>query len=1440
MLMNVKKQIIKSFSFVISVISKKAVFFCISILFICEINCFSTKPYFPETVNPIIEPWRWRAFPSLSGKGIRCIAEGKSGTMWFGVNKGVISYDGLNWMQYGPEKDYIGAPVNNLHCDTNGNIYAGSAKGISIFKNNRWHYLFPIDKEKQCNITCFSILHDGRIIAGTDNGFLIVSDDSVLCFTTRSKKSNFENLDSRLSFVFLPDELMEEGQFPKVEDILETKPGEYWVLCSQGTEGKIFTFSNKKIIKHVIHDYNIITQLGGKKLGRAQQAIKIANNDLWIISGYYKVGIFHIKDNRPYYLRLSDKFGGDELHTCIKQMHDGKIWVGGLGRLFVLNKNQWDLYEGPELPIPSSRVIFHQSKNGDIWLSGIQNEVFLIDYTNKKWLTYNGLNYECQSVNNKKWFLSVDSRIVLNDKTTWISYGTEDGLIDAPVKVMFTTKGQVWTAGSHKGIAATAYFDGTLWHMQLHPKLSWGIDYRAVFESRDGSLWFGASVDNEITKGHQAGVLRLQHPLEEDERWTHFTGADGISQYNAYGIGESPDGKIWLGGTKLLNFNGKRWNEIEEPGYLKEFVNCIYSKPGGNLWVGSRHYGLFCFNGKEWKQYNSDNGLSSNSIISIYAVSDSDVWVATDKDFCHFDGENWTKKLFDQRFTLSREGGTITVTKDGSVWINKSLREWKRRAFTFNVAPHEAYVNFWSIRYKGDKNPPETKIVVYQDKVDYAGKTLISWKANDNWEETPSEKMMYSYRINSKNWSPYQYDNYVTLTNLKPGKYIFKVRSKDIDLNVDPHPAEVHFEVAPPVWRQGWFFMLLGIIILVIAYYEARILIRNKRLAKLNLDLNKVNIELKNQKEEMQQQKEKISLQKQDLENKNLLLEQQTEEITNQKNILEQMILKVEELSSVRLKFFTNISHEFRTPLSLISLSVEQLKRKFSDRNDNESNKLYDVIVRNSSRLLRLINQILEVRKIESGALDLNLRKGNLQLFINEIVNMFGSIAEVRNIDLQFKSASESLIADFDPDKIEKIIFNLLSNAIKNTPEFGSITISTEHSLTVPELPFKPATSYDSWIKIKIEDSGKGIPEQHLGRIFERFYQVTDNNNFIDNSGTGIGLAYTKDLVEVHQGNIFVESKIGIGTKFSIYIPHVVKYKPENVDLSIFDNTNISISNDLLLAIDFLHSSFDDIDPENIDLPNKEKEKSIILLVEDEHDLLKFLSDSFESEYIIKRADNGLSGLEIAKKAQPDLIISDVMMPQMDGIEMCNQLKNDIITSHIPIILLTAKAATEYKIEGLETGADDYIEKPFNLSVLKLKVKNLLNNRRKLWEYFKKEEIIKPEEIKVTSADEKLLLQIQNIIEKSFAEPDFDIDQMSKSVFLSRAHFTRKIKQITGYTPKELLALYRLKRSKQLLAQKKLTISEIAYMTGFEHPNSFSRSFRRYFGFSPSEFESQQ
>lgn len=543
------------------------------------------------------------------------------------------------------------------------------------------------------------------------------------------------------------------------------------------------------------------------------------------------------------------------------------------------------------------------------------------------------------------------------------------------------------------------------------------------------------------------------------------------------------------------------------------------------------------------------------------------------------------------------------------------------------------------------------------------------------------------------------------------------------------------------------------------------------------------------------------------LENQNEEIKRQAKELQEQKEQLITISKQLEEATNAKLVFFTNISHEFKTPLSLILGPVESLLTE--GYLTKEQHELLTLVKKNSNRLLYLISEIIEFRSYENGKMKMNFSKGNLKEFIEDLNTLFSDWIKRKHINFKFVTYGTSFELTYDKEKFEKIYFNLISNALKYVNISGQIKVELKKKILEDE----------NYIELSVFNSGSYIPPEILSNVFDRFYKVDQTGD-----GTGIGLSLTAALVDAHKGKVDVSSDKNIGTTFYVLLPDI------SYDLPKSDSH----------ASEYMESRFKlDIKEieESINLPTTENEdKPIVLVVEDNYDMRKFIQYILNNEYNIITSDNGADGLTKAKKYIPDIVISDVMMPEKNGFELCSMLKENISTSHIPVILLTACSLDEQKSIGFESGADAYIPKPFDAHLLKIRVRKLIENRQKIKEAFSNNLINDTKKESLGEIEQLFINDFQSYVEEYISNSELSVDEIADHLKLSRSQLYRKIKSLTNYSPNELIRIIRLKYAKQLLNNKVRSISEVAYISGFSSPSYFTKCFKDIYGESPKEY----
>ena len=526
---------------------------------------------------------------------------------------------------------------------------------------------------------------------------------------------------------------------------------------------------------------------------------------------------------------------------------------------------------------------------------------------------------------------------------------------------------------------------------------------------------------------------------------------------------------------------------------------------------------------------------------------------------------------------------------------------------------------------------------------------------------------------------------------------------------------------------------------------------------------------------------------------------------------------EIEALNQTKLDFFTNISHELRTPLTLILGPLEQLLA--SHNLPVKEREQIRLIHRNTEKLERLISQLLDFTKIGSGKMTIQPKRVDIIQLVREVIEPFSDFAKRYGVSFNATSTVPTLEMEVDVEKVDKILYNLLSNAFKFTPKGGEV----EMCLGVSQFNKPNSTpTFD----LRISDTGIGIPDHQQKHIFERFYQVSQEKR-MKQSGTGIGLALTKDLVELHGGTLTLESQEGIGSTFFIQFPLSDTYEQKTLShsrLVLAEVKDPTQPNGKSKSVVF----------SKLKMPNSQKPKALV--IEDDPEVSHFITQCLESKFQVETAADGIAGLLLATQMAPEIIISDVVMPKMGGLELCAKLKTDIHTSHIPIILLTARTSFEFQLEGLKIGADDYLMKPFSPQLLMARIENLIQARARLRSKFGELLEIDPAALTHSSSDERFFQQLLSIVSERMPDPEFSVKELASVTGMSHSVLYRKIKALTGFTAKEFIVNLRLKKAAKLLKTQEMAVSEVAFAVGFNDPRYFSTVFRKYFDMSPTQF----
>lgn len=951
---------------------------------------------------------------------------------------------------------------------------------------------------------------------------------------------------------------------------------------------------------------------------------------------------------------------------------------------------------------------------------------------------------------------------IKNDKTG-------RGLSDNAILCAITDKkGDLWFGTYRGGLNRINAVNGSI---KIYEKVPSSIpgrycsDIRCIFQDSSGKIWIGTNWN---------GVCYY------DESTDSFINIPELGIIDVRAIIESKNGGFWIGthsrGLIWYNTNTKEQKFYSmkpgDPNSLpSDDIYALKEDRTGKLWIGTQYGGLSCFDPKNesFTNFGSNNGLANTTVLAILEDSRGFYWLSTNEGISRFDPKNSTFINYDQ------SNGVLP-----GEFLNNSCISAADGTFYFGSSNG---LNFFNPEFiQPSSIVPKvvfTELKVFNEQI-FPGSEVI----DQNIEFTPkirlthqqsvftigfqaiqfpfAGKCQYNYMLEGydEKWNQAGTNNAATYRQLPPGDYTFKVKASNSDGVWSEQIASIQIEIIPPFWKTIWAYILyIAIIALGIRF------IFRFRMNQIRM-LNQLHYEQK-----IRQKEQKIHHE--------------------------------------RLEFFTNISHELRTPLTLVECAVDDLKRLLGKTKNEKINESIKTASFHSSRLLELINQLLEFRRVETGTPQISVEKINLNEWMSAYLSNFKELADSKSVFLKLAMPVKSIDLWVDSDKLSMIMNNLLSNAFKYTPQKGTIEVNTQVK--------------DQQIFIEVADSGSGISPKSLPNIFDRYFKTESRS-----TSTGIGLSLTKSLVELHQGSIKVNSSLGKGSKFTvIFRTGNQHFKPEQIKST--ENGDFSIS-----------AESAEIAPIH---PEERLDHKIMLIIEDNHDISTLLAEKFAQNFEVHIANNGETGIELARKLIPDIIISDIMMPGIQGTEVCKTLKKSQATSHIPIILLTAKGTVDDELFGLTTGADDYISKPFNFRILEARVNTLIINRVNLLNYFKEKDFDhteKPPTNILLIQEQEFLLKTEQLILEKYLNSDSSVFKLAEDLNFSRSSLYRKIKMLTGLSINEFARSVKIRKAAKLIESEDITISEAAYRTGFNDLKYFRENFVKQIGITPSEYKKKK
>ncbi|WP_072999916.1 hybrid sensor histidine kinase/response regulator transcription factor [Mariniphaga anaerophila] len=1302
----------------------------------------------------------------LSQSTVFSIVQDTLGYMWFATQDGLNRYDGVQFRVFRDDNSdsttVISHHIRVLFNDDEGNLWIGGNKGISKYNyeydNFRNYPLF--DQRYDRFISDIEQDSKGRIWAGSFSGNMYKYNPDSNDFSEYKISYNGERLYYINDICACGDELL-----------VGTEYGLYSVDVENETVKKIDLF---------------------EKDPKVRKMLKCADGRIWV--GTEGNGLlllnrnFDIEENYLHKINNGNSLCNNNVRS-LSFDNDSNLWIGTFVGLSILDKNTGSFsnyyqdYTRPYTLSQNSVRSLYKDKEGGMWLGTFYGGINFyhphnlhFDLINQNGGTFslndNVLSCITEDAQGKVWIGTNDGGVnCWNRKDNTVKYFMFDEsdpntISSNNIKSLVFTDDQKLLVGTHKS-GLNLFDPETGKNIRFKASEAPGAisdnSVYALLKDRKSQIWVGA----------WGGLEKFNLKTKTFELISSDSKGQQLTSSQITSLFEDSQNRIWIGTFEGLNifypekrlFESFRTHPGDSTSLSHDFVNCIYEDSKKRIWIGTNG-GLNIFNEIErnFKRITTEDGLESNVFFGILEDDQNRMWISTNQGIISLDHQGKSMKNYlvhDGIQNTQFNNFSYAKLNDGYFLFGGIKGLTMFRPDSIKILPFNSKVLLTSLSINSQKINSDDETGILENHINQTNKIILNHDQNTitldysavNYVD--NENITYLTKLDNFNKQWWRSDNSVTFSQLPPGEYTFKVKA--VRGEIAGAPTSLQIVILKPWYLRNWALVLYIFLLAVAAHFVYKFAMERMR------TLHDLRVE--------RLEKEKLS-----------------------------------EINQMKLQFFTNISHEFRTPLTLILSPLEKILEK--PINDEWLRKQILLINKNASRLLDLIDQLLEFRKSETGKLKLNVSRNELVGFVNDIYLSFASVAAQNKIVYSFNSKEEKLEICFDKNIIERIFFNLLSNAFKFTPNGGKIGINLHKN--------------SKSVVIEVTDSGKGIPKDKLSLIFERYYSVTESNV---NMGTGIGLALTKRLVELHYGSIRVESEEGIGSKFVVTLP---------ISESVYSESEISA---ISVETGRYKKATEVISDENEEEPAEmlvADEKDTILIVEDNADIVAYLKDNFSVNYNICTAPNGEEALKVVEQSNPALIISDVMMPVMDGIKFCKKIKQNIKTSHIPVILLTAKTSVEDQMEGLDSGADDYLPKPFSVRVLEKKVFNLIKSRKRLQDYYSKSIDVNPEEIAFNSLDQEILEKSKEIIEKYLSDPDFSVEIFAREIGMSRSNLHLKLKAITGESATDFIKKIRLGKAVKLLEENKYSISEISYMVGYSSPSYFTTSFKKYFGYLPT------
>lgn len=1296
----------------------------------------------------------------LSAKNVFCITQDKDGYMWFGTNNGLNRYDGYTFKNYFHEfenpNSLTNSNINCLLCDSKGRLWVGTDMGINLYdKNNDDFYVPNITGDSNKELArrrIRSIFEDSRgyIWIGTQVGLI-----------------RYDTNQQLVTFYSFPM-FGTEAHRNIIRSIAEDKNHIIWL----GTfDGQI----SLNVESGEIQYFNLRKRLSfDPKNNLTLRIVKdpVNQDRIWFAT---ETGLhyYDTETKKNITFRKEDKKEGlchnnveDILH-----LDESRYLIATSAGLNILDlkNNHFSWFEHniyDRLSVSANIINALYKDRGEIVWVGTANGISKLNPFRDRLSVY---NFKNERNNNEEMVKSIR---VLSNGERWLIVQNKviriqkDGTIN-----------QATFENSRELIIRTLFID----------------PFEVMWITTSNGLYYcekGQTIFKSVSKLDSTFTQRFVNAITWDD-----SGSMWVNTYNGICRIDIERGKD----NKLLRAKREEYKIDNAPSHANVEIHAIQADKRGKIWFGVNNNGIYAFDIKSrtfqhFKTLIEGRTTYSMHVRTILSGSKGEVCALTERGLCFYDSVKVKFVLHSVSLKIDRQLQAAVMDKNENIWltayhqlirVDQKIKEnsvfdlsnlldingFVVRSLYLDdsgviwAGSYNSYISFIPNQIKIHDNESVlriTEVSVWDRDVHVPPGTkdeiipTLKFSHKDNFIKIsfaqlnylPHSSNQYSYKLDGidDEWQkPYENQNFAAYANLAPGYYTFRVKNTNNE-NAN-NEATLQIYITPPWWYRTYALIAYVLIFIIIAYFIGKLIKNRIELARA-LQMKRLEAE------------------------------------------------KTEEISQLKLRFFTNISHELRTPLTLVVSPIDGLIQRVNDI--SIKNQLI-TMKSNAERLLRMVNQILDFRKIENKQMQLTLSTRDFPAFLRSIFSMFEVEAKKRSIAYTFKTSIKSYTTEFDTDKIEKVIFNIVSNAFKFTPDEGKITLSFDVDII----------NNEQCVIVKVEDSGMGIPENEISYIFERFYQSSGGQSY-SIVGTGIGLALAKDLTELHGGQISVHNNPDVGATFKISLP----FRESEI---LYDEPDEKTDE---LRIDSTPS------------------RPSIVIVEDNKDLSDYMLQLFSENYIVYCCKHGEEGFEVINKVMPDIILSDIMMPVMDGWELCKKVKSDIALSHIPLILITAKAGDENIYKGLEYGADEYIVKPFNERLLLLRVEKIINQRKQIHNYYQRFFQDKNNE-DVTITVDPFLQQIIEIVETDIQNSTIDISYICEHIKLPAHQVYRKIKAITGNTVVELIRAIRLRKAAEMLKETDFSVSEILYDNGFTTPSYFSKRFFDMYGMTPKEYREQ-